>query len=291
MKQTLKLGLPKGSLQEATFQMFAKAGWKIRVDSRSYHPVVDDPELDCLLIRPQEISRYLQDGLIDAGITGKDWMEDCGLDAVEIADLRYAKTSMTPIRVVLAAKQDSPINGPADLEGKRISTEYVRLTERWLAQNGVKALVEFSWGACEMKVPDLADAVVVNTETGSSIRAHNLKIVEEILTSTPRLVANHNAWADPWKKTKLENLSMLLTGAIQAEGLVGLKMNVEKANLKEVTGLLPALQKPTLSTLTDEEWVAVETIISEKQVRELVPKLVRAGAKGIVEYPLNKVIY
>ncbi len=287
----LRLGLPKGSLQEATFQVFEKAGWRIRVDPRSYHPVVDDEEIEALLIRPQEIPRYLEDGLIDAGITGKDWMEDCGLDAREIADLRYAKTSMNPIRVVLAAKAGSGISSVADLQGKRISTEYVRLTERWLRERGVSATVEFSWGACEMKVPDLADAVVVNTETGSSLRAHDLVVVEELLVSTPRLVANHAAWEDPWKREKLENLAVLLVGVIQAQGLVGLKMNVQRADLQKVLDILPALKRPTVSGLTDEDWVAVETVLTEKEVRRLVPQLKRAGATGIVEYSLNKVIY
>ncbi len=286
----LKIGLPKGSLQEATFQMFDKAGWRIRVDSRSYHPVIDDDEIEPLLIRPQEIPRYLQDGLIDAGITGLDWIEDCGLKAHEVADLRYAKTSMNPIRIVLSAKADSPVKSTADLQGKRIATEYVRLTERWLAERGVSATVEFSWGACEMKVPDLADAIVVNTETGSSLRAHNLVIIETLLVSTPRLVANEAAWADEWKRRKIENLALMLVGAIQAGDLVGLKMNVRKADLEKVTSILPALQNPTLSALADDEWMAVETILSDRQVRELIPELVRAGARGIVEYSLNKVI-
>ncbi|MCC6484851.1 MAG: ATP phosphoribosyltransferase [Armatimonadetes bacterium] len=287
----LKLGLPKGSLQEATFQMFDRAGWRVRVDSRSYHPVIDDDEIEPLLIRPQEIPRYLQDGYIDAGITGKDWIEDCGLEAREVADLRYAKTSMTPIRIVLAAKNDSPVKSAKDLQDKRISTEYVRLTKRWLQQQGVSAQVEFSWGACEMKVPDLADAVVVNTETGSSLRAHNLAIIEQLLTSTPRLVCGQEAWMDDWKRTKIENMAVLLVGAIQADGLVGLKMNVEKARLEAITSILPALQNPTLSALADENWVAVETVLSDRQVRDLIPELVRAGAKGIVEYPLNKVVF
>ncbi len=287
----LRLGLPKGSLQEATFQVFDKAGWKIRVDPRSYHPVVDDEEIEALLIRPQEIPRYLEDGLIDACITGKDWMQDCGLEAHEIADLRYAKTSMNPIRVVLAAKAGSGISCAADLQGKRISTEYVRLTERWLRERGVSATVEFSWGACEMKVPDLADAVVVNTETGSSLRAHDLVIVEELLVSTPRLVANHAAWNDPWKRQKLENLAVMLVGVIQAQELVGLKMNVQRTDLQKVLDILPALKRPTVSSLTDEEWVAVETVLTEKEVRRLVPELKRAGATGIVEYSLNKVIF
>lgn len=287
----LKLGLPKGSLQESTFHVFDRAGWNIRVNSRSYHPEIDDDEIEALLIRPQEIPRYIEDGLIDAGITGKDWMEDCGLVAHEVADLRYAKTSMNPIRIVLAVKADSPVKGPKDLQGKRVATEYVRLTERWLAGHGVTANVEFSWGACEMKVPDLADAIVVNTETGSSLKANGLIILEQLLTSTPRLVAGKEAWADEWKRTKLESMAMLLLGAINAGSLVGLKMNVEKKNLQAVSAILPALHKPTLSTLADEEWMAVETILDEKEVRSLIPQLVRAGARGIVEYPLNKVVY
>lgn len=287
----LRLGLPKGSLQESTFQMFDKAGWRVRVDPRSYHPVIDDSEIEPLLIRPQEIPRYIEDGLLDAGITGLDWIQDHGLTAHEVADLRYSKTSMNPIRVVLAAKEDSPITGVEDLAGKRISTEYVRLTNRWLEDNGVQANVEFSWGACEVKVPDLADAIVVNTETGSSLRAHSLKIIVQLLLSTPRLIANTAAWADNWKRNKLENMAVLLLGAIQAEGLVGLKMNIEKTNLETILKILPALQKPTLSELADEDWLAVETVLGEKQMRDLVPALVRAGARGIVEYPLNKVIF
>ena len=288
----LKLGLPKGSLQDATFNLFAKAGWNIRVDARSYQPVVDDPEISALLMRPQEIPRYLQDGVIDAGLTGKDWIEDNNADLHEVCELTYSKVTRNAIRVVLATSQDAPIQSAADLAGKRIATEYVRLTERYLAQHGVRdAQVEFSWGADEVKVPVLADAIVVNTETGSSLRAHNLRIVDTLLTSTPRFVANHAAWADSAKRAQIENMAMLLTGALNADTLVGLKMNVAQAQLGEVVAQLPALKRPTISPLYDAGWVAVEIIVEEKQARDLIPRLKRAGAEGIVEYPLNKVIY
>lgn len=287
----LRIGLPKGSLQEATFGIFKKAGYEFQVDARSYMPSVDDEELEALLIRPQEIPRYVQDGIIDVGLTGKDWIEDNGADVVEVAEFRYSKRTLRPVRVVLAAQEQSDIKSVKDLEGKRVATEYVRLTERWLSENGVSAHVEFSWGACEVKVPDLADAIVVNTETGSSLRAHGLRIVEVLLESTPRLIANKQSWEDDWKRSKTENLIMLLTGALNAEALVGLKMNVSKADLPKILELLPALKGPTISPLSDQEWVALETITHEKTVRDLIPKLVRAGAKGIVEYPLNKVIY
>jgi ATP phosphoribosyltransferase len=287
----LKLGLPKGSLQEATFKLFANAGWNIRVDSRSYQPVVDDPEISALLIRPQEIPRYLEDGIIDAGLTGRDWIEDNNADVHEVCELTYSKATRNAIRVVLAAGQDSPIESARDLEGKRIATEYVRLTERYLAQHGVKADVEFSWGACEVKVPVLADAIVVNTETGSSLRAHNLRIVDTLLTSTTRFVANHRAWADPEKRAKIENLAMLLTGALNAEALVGLKMNVARDQIDAVVAQLPSLKRPTVSPLFGDAGYAVEIIIGEKEARDLIPRLKRAGAEGIVEYPLNKVVY
>lgn len=287
----LKIGLPKGSLQESTFAMFKKAGWDFRVGGRSYAPSCDDEEIDALLVRPQEIPRYVQDGVLDAGLTGRDWVVDNDADVVEVADLSYNKTTTRPLRVVVAVEETADIKSVKDLEGKRISTEYVNLTNRWLAENGVTAQVEFSWGACEMKVPQLADAIVVNTETGSSIRANNLRIMETILESTARLIANKAAWADPWKHGKLEQISMLLTGALNAERLVGLKMNVRRADLDKITAILPALNRPTLSPLADETWVAVETVINEETVRDLIPKLRRAGAEGLVEYPLNKVIY
>lgn len=288
----LKIGLPKGSLQEATFALFRKAGYDFRLNSgRSYHPTVDDPEVEPLLIRPQEISRYVEQGILDVGLTGKDWIEDNGSDVVEVGDFTYSKTTLNPIRVVLAAAAESGIASAADLEGKRIATEYVRLTRRYLDRNGVNADVEFSWGACEVKVPQLVDAIVVNTETGSSLRAHNLRIVDTLLTSTTRLIANREAWNDGWKRAKTENLAMLLRGALNAEQMVGLKMNVPQARLREVSALLPALRTPTISQLSDPKWVALEIIVEERVVRDLLPGLKRAGAEGLVEYPLNKVIY
>jgi len=288
----LKIGLPKGSLQEATFTLFRKAGFDFRMSSgRSYHPSVDDPEIDPLLIRPQEIPRYIEEGILDVGLTGKDWIEDNGSDVFEVADFTYSKATLNPIRVVLAASNDSDIQSVADLAGKRIATEYVRLTERYLQSHRVQASVEFSWGACEVKVPDLVDAIVVNTETGSSLRAHNLKVVDTLLVSTTRLVANKAAWEDPWKRAKTENIVMLLRGALNAEQLVGLKMNVARKDVDAVTALLPALKRPTVSPLSDTSWVALEIIVEEHIVRDLLPKLKRAGAEGLVEYPLNKVIY
>lgn len=288
----LKLGLPKGSLQDATFKLFAQAGWNVRVDSRSYHPVIDDPELEGILMRPQEIPRYLEDGVIDVGLTGRDWIEDNGVDVVEVCELTYSKATRNPIRVVLAVAADSEIQSVQDLEGKRLATEYVRLTKKWLDANGVKAHVEFSWGADEMKVPQLVDAIVVNTETGSSLKAHKLRIVgDPIIISTTRFVANKAAWADPQKRAKIENLAMLLTGALHAGGLVGLKLNVAKEDFESVIAQLPALKKPTVSPLWGDEGFAVEIIIEEHQARDLIPRLKRAGASGLVEYPLNKVVY
>lgn len=288
----LKIGIPKGSLQEATFALFKKAGFEFRMSSgRSYHPTVDDPEIEPLLIRPQEIPRYVEEGILDVGLTGKDWIEDNGSDVVEVDDFTYSKATLNPIRVVLAVPNDSPIQSVHDLAGKRIATEYVRLTQRYLKNHGVDAFVEFSWGACEVKVPFLVDAIVVNTETGSSLRAHNLKIVDTLLVSTTRLIANHKAWADEWKRAKTENIAMLLRGALNAEQLVGLKMNVSRQNLEAVTALLPALKNPTVSPLSDPEWVALEIIVEERVVRDLIPALKRAGAEGLVEYPLNKVVY
>ena len=288
----LKLGLPKGSLQEATFALFAKAGWNIRVDSRSYQPTVNDSEISALLIRPQEIPRYLQDGILDAGLTGKDWIENNAADVHEVCELTYSKATRNPIRVVLAVAQDSPVQSPADLHNTRIATEYVQLTERYLASHNVQnARVEFSWGADEVKVPVLADAIVVNTETGSSLRAHNLRIVDTLLTSTIRFVCNHAAWDNPQKREQIENMAMLLTGALNAHDLVGLKMNVAQDQLAGVVAQLPALKRPTVSPLYEEGWVALEIIIEEKQARDLIPRLKRAGAEGIVEYPLNKVVY
>ena len=288
----LKIGIPKGSLQEATFALFKKAGYEFRMSSgRSYHPSVDDPEIEPILIRPQEIPRYIEEGILDVGLTGKDWIEDNGSDVVEIEDFLYSKVTRNPIRVVLAVPNNSDYKTVADLQGKRIATEYVRLVERWLKERGVTALVEFSWGACEVKVPDLVDAIVVNTETGSSLRAHDLRIMDTLLMSTTRLVCNKEAWKDEWKRAKIENIAMLLRGALNAEDLAGLKMNVQVKDLETINALLPALKKPTVSPLSDPDWVALEIIVEEKVVRDLLPALKRAGAEGLVEYPLNKVIY
>jgi ATP phosphoribosyltransferase len=287
----LKLGLPKGSLQEATFSLFERAGYSIKVSSRSYQPIVDDETIEPILLRPQEIPIYVEDGVIDAGLTGADWIADCGADVHEICELRYSKLTSNPIRVVLAVHEDSPIQSIKDLQGKRLATEYQRLTQRYLKEHGVEADVEFSWGACEVKVPTLVDAIVVNTETGSSLRAHNLRIVETLLTSTTRFVAGKKAWADPAKREKLEALEILLTGAMNAAKLVGLKMNVPTVNQGAILNILPSLKNPTLSPLADPSWIAMEVILSEKEVRELIPQLKKAGATGLVEYPLNKVIY
>jgi len=273
--------------------LFAKAGFDFKVDSRSYHPAVDDPEIEPTLLRAQEIPRYVAAGVLDAGITGYDNIVECDCDNVvhEVAELRYSKATQRPYRWVLAVAKDSKIKGPKDLQGKRIATELVNVTKRYLAEHGVQAEVEFSWGATEVKVPELVDAIVEGTETGSTLDAHGLKIIDTLLVSTTRLVANADAWANDWKRRKIENIAMLLQAALNAEGLVGLKMNVPRKDLQKVMRLLPALKNPTLSPLSDEEWVAVEIIIEEKTVRDLIPKLKRAGAQGIVEYPLNKVVY
>jgi len=287
----LRIGLPKGSLQEATFSLFERAGYLFKSSARSYEPMVNDDELEPILLRPQEIPQYVEDGIIDVGLTGYDWVTDCGVDVHEVCELRYSKLTTNPIRVVLAVHQTSEIQSVADLQGKRIATEYVRLVERYLDKNGVKAHVEFSWGACEVKVPLLVDAIVVNTETGSSLRAHNLRIVDTLLVSTTRLVANKEAWNDEWKRSKIESLEILLTGAMNAAKLVGLKMNLPVGKKDEILSILPSLHNPTLSPLADPDWVAAEVIIEQTKVRDLIPALKRAGAEGLVEYPLNKVIY
>jgi ATP phosphoribosyltransferase len=288
----LRLGLPKGSLQDATFSLFERAGFRFKTTSRSYEPIVDDEEIEPVLLRPQEIPEYVADGVIDAGLTGHDWVTDCGADVEELCELRYSKLTNNPIRIVLAVHNDSPFQSLEDLRGKRLATEYVRLTKRHFAERGVDAEIEFSWGACEVKVPNLVDAIVVNTETGSSLRAHNLRIVETLLTSTTRFIANKKVWAeDEAKRQKLESLTMLLTAAMNAAKLVGLKMNAPRAGLAEILSLLPALQNPTISQLADPEWVAVEVILGERESRDLLPRLKRAGATGLVEYPLSKVIY
>lgn len=287
----LKLGLPKGSLQEATFGLFKRAGFDFRASARSYHPSCDDPEIEATLLRAQEIPRYVEAGVLDAGITGYDNVMECNSDVHEIVELHYSKATALPYRWVLAVPKDSPITGPKDLQGKRIATELVNVTKRYLSEHGVTAEVEFSWGATEVKVPDLVDAIVEGTETGSTLKAHGLKIIDTLLSSTTRFIANKSSWKDDAKRQKMENISMLLGAALTAEGLVGLKMNVERDNLNSIIGLLPALKNPTLAPLSDEGWVAVEIIVEEKTVRDLIPKLSRAGAQGIVEYPLNKVIF
>lgn len=286
----LRLGLPKGSLQDATFALFSKAGFEFKVTSRSYEPVVNDETLDPILLRPQEIPTYVQDGVLDAGLTGHDWVMDCGVDLHEVCELRYSKLTTNPIRIVLAVHNDSGITSPDQLEGKLVATEYVRLTKRYFESKRVSPRLEFSWGADEVKVPHLVDAIVVNTETGSSLRAHNLRIVDTLLTSTTRLVCSHSAWADPWKRVKLESMALLLQGAMSGAGHVGLKMNVPRSAEVDVLSILPSLRNPTVSPLSDPEWIAVEVVLTNLQVRDLIPALRKAGATGIVEYPLNKVI-
>ena len=290
MSQQLRLGLPKGSLQDSTFDLLRKAGYAFSVRERSYFPSTDDDELRAMLVRAQEMARYVEDGVFDAGITGLDWISETEADVHVVADLIYSKASMRPVRWVLAVPNDSDINSVKDLEGKRIATEVVELTRRWLKQNGVTADVEFSWGATEVKAPELVDAIVEVTETGSSLRANNLRIVETILESNTQLVANHAAWADPWKRQKIENLALLMEGAIRAEGRVGLKMNVRRDALAGLVEALPSLRNPTISPLFSEEWVAVEVIVEEKVVRTLIPQLKAMGAEGFIEYPLNKLI-
>jgi ATP phosphoribosyltransferase len=287
----LKLGLPKGSLQEATFALFKRAGFDFRASSRSYHPSCDDPEIEATLLRAQEIPRYVDAGVLDAGITGFDNVMECNANVHEICEMKYSKATTLPYRWVLAVPKDSAIKGPKDLEGKRVATELVGVTKRYLESHGVNAQVEFSWGATEVKVPDLVDAIVEGTETGSTLKAHGLQIIDTLLESTTRFIANNDAWADTWKREKMENISMLLAAALNADGLVGLKMNVEKSNLDTILGILPALKNPTISSLSDEGWAALEIIVEEKTVRDIIPALKRAGAQGIVEYPLNKVIY
>ena len=286
----LKLGIPAGRLQEATGELFRKAGYKISFASRSYYPAIDDPEIHCTLIRAQEMPRYVQDGSLDCGLTGYDWILENDAKVQEAAELVFSKVSRRPVRWVLAVPNDSPVRGVKDLQGKRIATEVVNLTRRWLAERGVEAQVEFSWGATEVKPPRLADAIIEVTETGSSLRANNLRIVAELLQSTTRFIANEAAYADPWKREKIDDMVLMLQGAMAAEGKVGLMMNVRKGTLPQVLQILPALQNPTISSLSDPDWVAVNTIIDEDTVRHIIPKLKAAGATGIVEFPLNKVI-
>ena len=290
MTNILKLGIPAGSLQEATAELFRRAGYKITFSSRSYYPTIDDDEIECLLIRAQEMARYVEDGVLDAGLTGHDWVVENNSDVHEVAELVFSKVSRRPVRWVLCVPEDSPIRSVKDLQGKRIATEAVGLTTSYLRKHGVDARVEFSWGATEVKPPKLADAIVEVTETGSSLRANNLRILDEVLQSTTRFIANHTAYADPWKKQKIEDISLMLRGAMAAEGKVGLMMNVARDSLRQVLTLLPALQQPTISSLADENWVDVNTIVDERVVRQIIPRLKSAGARGIVEYPLNKVI-
>ncbi len=286
----LVLGLPKGSLQEATFDMMARAGFNIRVGSRSYMPSIDDDSIDARLIRAQEISRYVELGTLDCGITGRDWIEENGSDVQEVAELIYAKQGFRPVRWVLAVPEDSPIQSVSDLEGKRIATEAVGLTQRYLEKNGVKAEVEFSWGATEVKAPELVDAIVELTETGSSLRANKLRIVDTLLESTTRLIVNHEAWGDAWKREKIEQIAMLLQGAISAIGKVLLKMNAKASMLEQIDAVLPSLHAPTVNQLETEGWIAVESVVEESVVREIIPELKRIGVEGIIELPLNKVV-
>jgi ATP phosphoribosyltransferase len=287
----LRFGLPKGSLQDATVEKMAKAGFNISVSSRSYVPYVDDKELEIRLIRAQEISRYVEHGYLDCGITGFDWIQENNSNVREVAELQFSKATRQPARWVLAVPEDSPVKSIKDLRGKRIATEVVNLTKKYLRQHKVKAEVEFSWGATEVKAHELVDAIVEITETGSSLRANKLRIVDTLLYSTPRLIANHSSWKESWKKNKIETLALLLRGALEAEAKVGLKMNVARKNLQPLLKALPALRNPTISNLSQEGWVAVETIIDEHVVREMIPALKAAGAEGIIEYPLNKVVY
>ncbi len=286
----VRLAVPAGSLQQATMALLRSAGYNLSLSDRSYYPTVDDTEIACTLIRAQEIPRYVQDGLIDAGLTGHDWILENEASVVEVAELRYSKVSRRPVRWVLAVPEASPIQSVSDLEGKRIATEVVTVTRRYLEQHGVKASVEFSWGATEAKPPELADAVVEITETGSSLRANGLREVETVLESTPRFIASKAAWADDWKRRKIEDMVLMLQATLSAEGKVGLMLNARRTDLEDVVAVLPALKRPTVSSLSDPEWVAINTIVDESVVREIVPRLKQAGAEGIVEYPLNKII-
>jgi ATP phosphoribosyltransferase len=286
----LKLGIPKGSLENATIDLFRRAGFNITTSSRSYFPAIDDPEIECMMIRAQEMARYVEDGVLDAGLTGRDWIEESEAKVLAVADLIYAKQSFGKVRWVLAVPESSDFQTVKDLEGKIIATELVSTTKRYLAANGVTAKVEFSWGATEVKPPVLADAIVEVTETGSSLRANKLRIIETVLESNTQLIANLGSWRDPWKRRKMEDVRMLLEGAINALGKVGLMLNVRRDCLPAILNILPALKKPTISTLSDEDWVAVHTILEELTVRNIIPRLKEAGGQGIVEYPLNKIV-
>ena len=290
-ERVLQLGVPKGSLQDATVELFRRSGWKISVDERSYFPRVDDPSLRCLLVRAQEMARYVESGVLDAGITGRDWVFEYDAQVEVAQELVYSKASLRPTRWVLVVSGDSPVKKPEDLQGKRIATELVGYTKRWFAERSIPVQVEFSWGATEAKVAEgLVDAIVEVTETGSTIRAHGLRIVCDLFESVPQLIANRDAWATPWKREKIEQIGLLLQGALRAEAQVGLKMNVPQAQLQAVIALLPAITAPTVSNLYGTEWYAVESVIAEATVRDLIPQLLRAGAVGIIEYPLNKIV-
>jgi ATP phosphoribosyltransferase len=292
----LRLGIPKGSLEAATVQLFQRAGFNVLVSTRSYFPSIDDPEIECMLIRAQEMARYVSDGVLDVGLTGQDWIAEHQIghpeepELVTIADLVYAKQSFGKVRWVLAAPEESHYRTPGDLEGRRIATELVRVTKHYFDRKRINVAVEFSWGATEVKPPVLADAIVEATETGSTLRANRLRIIETIMESNTQLVANQQAMGDDWKRTKIENIALLLRAAIEAQGRVGLMLNVRRADLDKIIGQLPALQRPTVSSLSDPDWVAVNTIIEERTVRDLIPKLKAAGGQGIVEYPLNKIV-
>ena len=290
MSNILKLGIPAGSLQDATAALFQRAGYRITFSSRSYYPQIDDEEIECLLIRAQEMARYVEQGILDAGITGHDWVQENQANVHEVCELVFSKVSRRPVRWVLCVPEDSPVQSVKDLEGKSIATEAVGLTKAYLDKHGVNANVEFSWGATEVKPPRLADAIVEVTETGSSLRANDLRIVDVVIESTTRLIANQNSWKDEWKKAKLENIALMLQSCLNAEGKVGLMMNVRKGDLESLLGQLPALQTPTISSLSDPDWVDVNTIVDEATVRTIVPALKLAGAKGIVEYSITKLI-
>jgi ATP phosphoribosyltransferase len=286
----LKFGIPKGSLESATIDLFRRAGYNISTSSRSYFPAIDDPEIECMLIRAQEMARYVEDGILDAGLTGRDWVAETEAQVEAVADLVYAKQSFGKVRWVLAVPEASSFRTVKDLEGRIIATELVATTKRYLASHGVTARVEFSWGATEVKPPVLADAIVEVTETGSSLRANKLKIIDTVMESNTQLIANRDSWKDEWKRRKLEDLCLLLEGAINALGKVGLMMNVHKDNLQQLLNVLPALKRPTISHLSDDEWLAVNTVLDETTVRDIIPRLKQAGGEGIVEYPLNKIV-
>jgi ATP phosphoribosyltransferase len=286
----LKLGIPKGSLQDATIALFARAGWNIYASGRSYFPSIDDAEIECMLVRAQEMARYVEHGALDAGLTGNDWVLENNSDVQRVTSLTYSKQSRTPVRWVLAVPEDSPFQKPEDLAGKTIATELVEFTKRYFAERNIPVTVEFSWGATEVKPPMLCDAIVEVTETGSSLRANRLRIIETLMESETQLIANKKAWSDPWKRSKIETLALMLKGAMAAQNQVGLMLNVEKKNLDDILNVLPALNSPTVSHLRDENWVAVNTILEQSVVRDVIPRLKAAGGTGIVEYPLSKVV-